>query len=64
MTPKRTEVKNEKKIQDRIAAYTDVINASSLLWNLDQPKIERLKFSSLSPKTNADVHLILDLDLS
>lgn len=35
MTPKWTQVKDEKEIQDRIAARTDAANVSSLLLDLN-----------------------------
>lgn len=54
ITPKWTQVKDEKKIQDRIAAHTDAANASSLLSDLNQPKTKGLKPSPLSCETNAE----------
>lgn len=54
MTPKWTLVKDEKEIQDRIAAYTDAANASSLLSDLNRPKTKGLKSSPLSCETNAE----------
>ena len=54
MTPKWTQVKDEKEIQDRIAARTDAANTSSLLSDLNRPKTKGLKASPLSCETNAE----------
>ena len=54
MTPKWTQVKDEKELQDWIAARTDAANASSLFLDLNRLKIKGWRPSPLSCETNAE----------